>query len=71
VVSAIDIVRAKRSIFSSSHRDIGPPPARKCCKLFSANRRSRCEHRFYRTTVSNADFWTTRRESSSHLGAGS
>src|SRR5262245_22729074 len=51
VVSAIDIVRAKRSIFSSSHRDIGPPPARKCCKLFSANRRSRCEHRFYRTTV--------------------
>src|SRR6516162_3176570 len=24
-------------------------------------RRSRCEHRFYRTTVSNADFWTNRR----------
>jgi hypothetical protein len=61
MVSATDVARAKRSIFSSSHRDIGPTACKECCKL-SLNRRSRCEHRFYRTTVSNADFWTTRRQ---------
>jgi hypothetical protein len=31
MVSATDVARAKRSIFSSSHRDIGPTACKECC----------------------------------------